>query len=395
MKNRGKLFLKSIIVGGMFMIPLFTVSAIEYGGIGGRPANPDTGNARAQSIFMYTLEPGVVKEDAVLVINNTQEVKKIAIYATDSTPSTDGAFACKQKSEEKNEVGAWINLSQEEIILNPMSSQSVPFSVNLPESISVGEHNGCILMQEIKEKTTGQAGATLSVRTGLRVAITVPGQIIKNLSIASFTVKADEIGKWMIVPQITNTGNASVDATVKVVTKNIFGKVFQEHGGLYPVLRGQTSTWNFELRPSFWGGWYNSELITAYQDAENNEQVIKSEKEKLFMKPSSSATMMYIGLLLMIVSTSAYIFMKKQAVKKIYTTWDDYIIAQGDDLMSLADTCNISWKKFATINRISPPYVLIPGQKIKIPQGTIIKKNASFSETSTSKKKVVSKKRLV
>ncbi len=395
MKKRGTL-LRSIVLGGILMMPLFTVSAIEYGGIGGRPANPDPANPRTQSIFVYTLEPSVTREDGILVINNTRESKKLAIYATDSTPSTDGAFACKQKSEEKTDVGAWITLSQEEITLEPTSSLIVPFTVILPENASVGEHNGCILIQEMKEKIAGQAGATLSVRTGLRVAITVPGQIIKNLSIASFTVNSNESGKWVIIPQITNTGNASVDATVKVVTKNIFGTLFQEHGGLYPILRGQTSTWNFELQPSFWGGWYRSQLITTYQDAENNPQTITSEPQTFFIPPSSSAFMMYVGLLLMIISSLTYVVMKKRTMKKIYTTWEDYIIMQGDDLMNLANRCNVPWKKFANINRISPPYVLTPGQTIKIPPGSIIQNlPVSSTEESPAKKKVVRKKRLV
>lgn len=396
MKKRGTAFLGSIVLGGILMMPLFTVSAIEYGGIGGRPANPDPTNPRTQSIFVYTLEPSVTREDGILVINNTRESKKLAIYATDSTPSTDGAFACKQKSEERLEVGSWITLSQDEITLDPVSSQVIPFTVNLPENASVGEHNGCILIQEIKEKVPGQAGATLSVRTGLRVAITVPGQIIKNLSITSFTVDKNENGNWILIPQVTNSGNASVDASVKVVTKNIFGKIFQEHGGLYPILRGQTSTWNFELQPSFWGGWYRTQLVTTYQDVENNEQILKSDRENFFIAPSSLALMIYIGILLMVISSVFYIVIKKQTLKKIYTTWDDYVIMQGDDLMSLANQCNVPWKKFARINRISPPYVLIPGQTIKIPPGSITQNNKSFSEEKpVVKKKVVRKKRMV
>ena len=69
---------------------------------------------------------------------------------------------------------------------------------------------------------------------------------------------------------------------------------------------------------------------------------------------------------------------------------------QGDDLMSLANQCNVPWKKFARINRISPPYVLIPGQTIKIPPGSITQNNKSFSEEKpVVKKKVVRKKRMV
>ena len=37
------------------------------------------------------------------------------LYVVDSTPSTDGAFACKQFSQEKTGVGSWINLEKTEL----------------------------------------------------------------------------------------------------------------------------------------------------------------------------------------------------------------------------------------------------------------------------------------
>lgn len=39
------------------------VSAIEYGGFGGRPAFPREDNARTESIFIHTLDPGAVQKE--------------------------------------------------------------------------------------------------------------------------------------------------------------------------------------------------------------------------------------------------------------------------------------------------------------------------------------------
>jgi hypothetical protein len=78
--------------------------AIEYGGSGGRPAYPNPDNKRSESIFVHELEPGTEKADGVRVINNTPDKKTFIIFSADSTPSTDGAFACKQFSEEKKDV---------------------------------------------------------------------------------------------------------------------------------------------------------------------------------------------------------------------------------------------------------------------------------------------------
>jgi hypothetical protein len=87
----------------VFLLIFSSVFAIEYGGFGGRPAYPQASNPRTESIFIHIIEPGEEKKDAVRVINNTQETKILSIYATDSTPSTGGAFACKQFSEERKD----------------------------------------------------------------------------------------------------------------------------------------------------------------------------------------------------------------------------------------------------------------------------------------------------
>ena len=84
--------------------------AIEYGGIGGRPAYPRPDNPRTDSIFVHNVEAGQIIEEGVRAINNTQEIKTLLIYAADSTPSSGGGFACKQLLEEQKGVGTWIAL---------------------------------------------------------------------------------------------------------------------------------------------------------------------------------------------------------------------------------------------------------------------------------------------
>jgi hypothetical protein len=58
----------------------------------------------------------------------------------------------------------------------------------VPENAGVGEHNGCILIQEKKQKTDGQTGVSLSVRTGIRLVVTVPGDIVRKLEIDGFVL---------------------------------------------------------------------------------------------------------------------------------------------------------------------------------------------------------------
>ncbi len=55
----------------------------------------------------------------------------------------------------------------------------------------------------------------------------------------------------MLRPQVKNTGNVSIDADVSVVTRYFFGLKYAEQGGEYPVLRSETSDWNFDLKRPF------------------------------------------------------------------------------------------------------------------------------------------------
>ncbi len=60
------LSLSRLLSGGVVFILLstsFSVSAIEYGGFGGRPAYPREDNARTESIFIHTLEPGITQKE--------------------------------------------------------------------------------------------------------------------------------------------------------------------------------------------------------------------------------------------------------------------------------------------------------------------------------------------
>lgn len=100
-------------------------------------------------------------------------------------------------------------------------TQLIPFTINVPANASTGEHNGCILIQEKKVKKDDQPGVNLSIRTGLRLAVTIPGEIQRQLEVVGFDYKRQN-GAIVLHPQVKNTGNVSIDADVSVVTRYVF-----------------------------------------------------------------------------------------------------------------------------------------------------------------------------
>jgi hypothetical protein len=360
----------------LFTLLISKTNAIEYGGFGARPAYPVEGNPRTQSIFVDTLNPNDVKDDGVLVINNTTETRTILVYAVDSTPSTDGAFACKQISQSKNDVGAWIDLEKSEVTVKPGENVLVPFKIRVPENAAAGEHNGCIITQEKIEKTPGQSGVNLSLRTGLRVAITIPGEIERKLQVTDFNVTPKDNGDFTLQLKIRNPGNVSIDADVNIITRYFFGLVHQENGGQQSILREDTSDFNFELKKPFWGGWYRTNYVIKYDESKDAIIGVNSSSTPVelkgpgiwfYSKPTNTALMIEItvglfiifGIYLMILSMRRNVWVKK--------SWIEYEVSEGENISSIANKFNVSWSVIVKANKLKAPYELEPGQTIKVP----------------------------
>jgi len=376
----GNINTKKIVVCGFLLAFLAAVpawvQAIGYGGLGGRPAFPRSENSRTESIFVHTAEPGTVIKEGVVVINNTKELKTAQVYAVDSTPSTGGAFACEQLSQTKDDVGAWIKLEKSEVTLNSGTNELVPFTITIPKNASVGEHNGCIIIQEKKPSRAGEAGVRLSTRLGLRVALTIPGKLTRQLKMIGFTVKKRDDGSLLLHPEVKNLGNVSIDADVKVITRYFFGLTHFVHGGQYPILRGESSDWHFELKKPFWGGWYYSTFVVKYDKnseagvgVQSGKQLttLRGPKVWFFSWPTPIALAIEIIVCLFIVLGIFLFWLARKRKRWIKTSWLEYEIKSEENIKSLAEKFNVSWKLLAKVNKLQPPYAFKSGEKIKVP----------------------------
>jgi len=350
--------------------------AIEYGGIGGTPAYPRSNNPRTQSIFIHTLKPGSTQLEGVRVINNRDEIKTLLVYVADSTPSSGGGFACKQYTEPKTEVGSWLTLEKEEVTLLPNTNELVNFVIKVPEKAEIGEHNGCILIQEKIENQQEHVGVNLSFRTGLRVAITIPGEIVRKLDILDFSVIEQENGNLLLRPKIKNSGNVSIDTNISIITKNIWGKEITHHSGKFPIFRGDVLELNFIFERPFWGGYYFSYLSLEYeanQDAEigldTGEDVIYLEgpRVKFFSKPRLYAIFLFSLLSFCLVLCVGFLIFYIKRVSWIKNGWKKYKVKKGEKIDVIAKRHNVSWKFFAKINKIKAPFTLRTGSIIRVP----------------------------
>lgn len=147
----------------------------------------------------------------------------------------------------------------------------------MPLVVDVGEHSGCILVQEIKDEDVSQTGLKLSVRVGTRVSIIVPGEVIKNLALTYFDVESKFNGPVTVSSNLFNSGNASILADLTLSVKDIFGREQEPIKVQQKVYRDQTARWNFDLPTAQFGNIYFANFTATYPDA-NNQTKYLSQK---------------------------------------------------------------------------------------------------------------------
>lgn len=289
-------------------------------------------------------------------------------------------------------MGTWIELSKNEITLDPGTNETIPFTITVPKNASVGEHNGCILIQEKKEAPAGdQAGMSLSVRTGIRVALTIPGELERKLEIAGFTLDKTDTG-FTLHPQVKNVGNVSIDADARVTTRYFFGPLLMKHGGEYPILRGDTSDWSFELKHPFWGGLYRSQFTVSYDDSKEASVGIQTDNKLVTLKsntlwfwsmPTWAGLAIEIIILLSILAIAYLVRLSQKRKQWIKTHWVSHTLATQTDIITLANDYDVSWKLLAQVNQLKPPYTLKIGDILQVPP--------TLSEVPTPPQKVIRK----
>jgi len=204
--------------------------AISYGGLGIYPNESewDEKNSLTKSWFIYTLEPGEVKEAKVNVVNQSDQSVEVKIYPVDAVTTKDGAFAPQPEDREKIDVGAWTTISVSELSLEPKETKAVDFTIKVPENAEVGDHMGAIIVQG-KEAPAAGEGTTMQVvsRVGARIYLTVPGETIKELELKEFSWKMEE-NQAVFYLTLANKGNVRISPKGKIEIKDKSGQIVDE-----------------------------------------------------------------------------------------------------------------------------------------------------------------------
>lgn len=387
-----KLFALSLFVAGALLFAPMTTLATDGSGLGITPAFPRPDNSRSGSIFVHTLSPGSVQEEGVEVANNSDTERTIVLNATDSLVSSGGAFACEQNADLRDEVGSWIRLERSELVLAPGERTVVPFTVTVPKNAEAGEHNGCITLQAQHDNQQQQQGVTLSFRSAIRVAITIPGTIVRSLDVNTFDVFRNDNGQLVHVG-LLNNGNVSIDTTVEVTTTDLFGTTVATNGGDYPILRDTVSDINFDAVESYFGGFYKATATVTYDggkgatvgvDSGAALTTITTEPLWYFALPSRTGLIIEIVVILVLIPLIAASIGSLRRRRHARNTWKTHTVRSTDSLGSIAEKSSASARMIARVNRIRSPYTLVAGEKILVPPDAQLRSRSKKSSSSKS-----------
>ena len=380
LQRLGALVLLGGFLAGVIM-PFQTVQAA----VGGRPAEPDPDNPRTQSIFIYTLNGGETKKDKIFLSNASDDAETVEIYPVDGVVTNTGSYTCKQQVEDRLGVGSWVRLAENEVTVPARGNVTVDFTVVVPEGVDVGEHNGCIAIQ--RKSDDGEVSGSIRVKTrqAVRMAIIVPGDIHREVTIEKYAVINGEKNRQHDIT-LKNIGNVSADVDITLSMKDMFGNEVYRNGGQYVVIANEKLQLLFDDKTQpFFGGWYTATAHIAYDKragvfgTPDDTQLVTatSKPVTIFILPSIWAFLLLGFLLLLIASFISWRRRERKAARRAAArslgkntagSWAKYTVRQGDTLPSVAAKYSTTAAKLATLNKLSSSASLKVGSVIYVPK---------------------------
>lgn len=357
--------------------------------------DPFSGN---YSWFVYEKEGGSTIQDTATIKNVGTEPTMVNVYAVDATSNEAGSFILTFPEDSQNNIGIWTEIKSGPLQLNPQQSIDIPFKIHVPENVTPGQYTGGIIVEnssEQKETETDQkklaspylgsvasatdintndnisSGGTVSVKTriGTRIYLTIPGEIVEDIKLTDITAIKDIGGITRFQFVITNNGNMTYEPHARI-------EIYDTLGNLYETIDETlgTSSPNTVIKPSakmtktpFFGN-FSAKVTMTYPSQFNSKlhgAPLKDTSEiKFWIIPWE-----IILMITLLILTGFAIYIKNIYTKKAYEARSiSYVVQPNDDLINLGKTHNVPWKKIAKFNDIKAPFIIKPGQTIKIPR---------------------------
>lgn len=395
MKKLTKILAGSWVVLNLFIA--FPGAASANGNLTIVVKNPNPYNEN-QSWFSYEKKSGESIDDVATVKNLSDKPVKAHVYAVDATSNDSGSFILKLENENRTGIGLWTKLNTgETITIPPQQSVDFPFHIDVPNNLEPGQYFGGLVLEEVADapQTVNVAAASengqricctnilVKTRIGLRIYLTIPGTINDRLEWSNFkTIQKSKNTSFQF--DIRNTGNVALEPVAMIEIFDLTGKQVDR----FEKSLGESLP-NTYITPSV--SWENQPLGGQFKAVGKLTYRIKSQafdqqlhgSAELGSKTVNFTVMpwkiLFLVLLGAMAGTIAFAYHRKNR-RQLKLNWEPYEVRADDNIMKIAESRKVDWKKLARVNKISAPYLLNPGEKIRVPKNKQHEQPSLFEE---------------
>lgn len=340
-----------------------------YAGVATVSLQPGNPNPERPSVFIYTVDPNQSYQDELLVANDTDETVMVHLDAVDNALTADGSFACKQDGEPKEFFGKWVAFSNQDFEMAPRERKRVPFTVNTPENIDVGEHSGCITVSKLNEDALVQSnGVRLNFRNAVGAFLTVKGEIIEKIEWSLFALERLSKDQVAILASFKNEGNVYGRIQSQLRVYNLFGREVGSftQGGV--VFRDRELHLRYMLDGLDSALLYRVEIDANYESKSGETKNLAPKKMFFLMAPNLMYGLLYGSVVMLILSFVTWRVSTRRFYKKIRQTWVMTVVKKAKSLPALAAEYHVDWALIAKVNQLKAPYDIQEGMSLLLPE---------------------------
>ncbi len=186
-----------------------------------KPENPFIG------YFEFTMQPGETKEDAIIILNNSEKKQNIRVEPVDGFTANGGGITYEFG---RNKISSqWITVDGDGTYeLAGTHIQRLPFSITVPQGTPPGEYVLGFLSRADESKPTQVAtensagsgfGVKVVAQVGLAIIITVPGKSTCDFIVTDL-IDSIQSAQWNLRYTLTNNANVHFNGKGEILIKN-------------------------------------------------------------------------------------------------------------------------------------------------------------------------------
>jgi hypothetical protein len=235
----------------------------------------ETGVSISPAVIEETLDPGVEKKYTLTVENLDNSDQTFYLFTRNISGVKGGGapiFADSNLEETGYELSDWISLPITEIVIPGNGSQSIGFTMSIPDNASPGSHFGGIFLS-VDPPEIEKSGAAVGYQVANIISIRVSGEAIEEALIRQFATSRFLYGSQNVdfSVRIENAGNVLVRPIGPLEIYNMLGKKVgdvlfnSEQSAVFPYSTREFSDVNW-TGDSVGFGRYEAILSAGYGD---------------------------------------------------------------------------------------------------------------------------------